>query len=79
MDPDASEADTGVLRELIPDFKVTDKFACIITGIRRCGKSTLLYQLRSRKYKDAFYFNFDDNRIDEQGTRHKINRPPSRQ
>lgn len=59
----ASEADTGVLRELIPDFKVTDKFACIITGIRRCGKSTLLYQLRSRKYKDAFYFNFDDNRL----------------
>ena len=53
----------GVLREFLPDFKVTDKFAGIITGIRRCGKSTLLYQLRSRKYKDAFYLNFDDNRL----------------
>lgn len=59
----ASEADMGVLREFLPDFKVTDKFAGIITGIRRCGKSTLLYQLRSRKYKDAFYLNFDDNRL----------------
>jgi len=59
----ADEADTGVLRELLSDFKVTDKFACILTGIRRCGKSTVLYQLRSLKYKDAFYLNFDDNRL----------------
>jgi len=59
----ADEADTGVLRELLSDFKVTDKFATILTGIRRCGKSTLLYQLRSRKFKESFYFNFDDNRL----------------
>lgn len=57
------EADTGVVRELLSDFKVTDRFAGILTGIRRCGKSTLLYQLRARKYKDAFYLNFDDNRL----------------
>jgi len=59
----ADQADTSVMRELLADFKVTERFACILTGIRRCGKSTLLYQLRSRKYKDAFYLNFDDNRL----------------
>ncbi len=59
----ADQADTGVMRELLSDFNVTDRFASILTGIRRCGKSTLLYQLRSRKYKDAFYLNFDDNRL----------------
>lgn len=59
----ADHADTGVMREILADFKVTDRFACILSGIRRCGKSTLLYQLRSMKYKDAFYLNFDDNRL----------------
>jgi predicted AAA+ superfamily ATPase len=59
----ADHADTGVMRELLGDFKITDRFACILSGIRRCGKSTLLYQLRSRKYKDVFYLNFDDNRL----------------
>jgi len=59
----ADHAEAGVMRELLADFKVTDKFASILTGIRRCGKSTLLYQLRLLKYKDAFYLNFDDNRL----------------
>lgn len=59
----AEEADTGVTRGLLSDFKVTDRFAGILTGIRRCGKSTFLYQLLARKYKNAFYLNFDDNRL----------------
>ena len=59
----AQKPDTGVPRELLADFKIPDRFAIILTGIRRCGKSTLLYQLLEKKHKDAFYLNFDDNRL----------------
>jgi uncharacterized protein len=34
----------------------------VITGIRRCGKSTLLRQL-SAQYDDFLYINFDDDRL----------------
>ena len=34
----------------------------VITGIRRCGKSTLLRQL-SKRYDDFLYINFDDDRL----------------
>ena len=34
----------------------------MITGIRRCGKSTLLRQLSAR-YDDFLYINFDDDRL----------------
>ena len=34
----------------------------VITGIRRCGKSTLLRQL-SKHYKHYNYFNFEDERL----------------
>lgn len=37
--------------------------ALIISGIRRCGKSTLLHQLLKDKYPDAFYLNFEDPRL----------------
>ncbi len=56
-------ADPGVSRDILKKFSVPDKFAVILTGIRRCGKSTLLYQLQSDKYEDSFYLNFDDNRL----------------
>lgn len=59
----AEKSETGVPRELLADFRIPDRFAIILTGIRRCGKSTLLYQLLKQKYKDAFYLNFDDNRL----------------
>lgn len=59
----AQKSDTGVPRELLAEFKIPDRFAIILTGIRRCGKSTLLYQLLDKKHKNAFYLNFDDNRL----------------
>lgn len=34
----------------------------IITGIRRCGKSTLLKQI-AENYKDFYYLNFEDERL----------------
>lgn len=53
--------DIGIERECLNDITISEKFVNIITGIRRCGKSTLLNQLMSR-YKNVFYFNFEDVR-----------------
>ncbi|GHT61836.1 ATP-binding protein [Bacteroidia bacterium] len=35
----------------------------IITGIRRCGKSTLLQQIRAKQSEKDYYINFDDERL----------------
>ncbi|MCU0473420.1 MAG: ATP-binding protein [Bacteroidales bacterium] len=58
-----SKAKTGVPRDALSGFQIPGKYTLILTGIRRCGKSTLLYQLIAKKYPDAFYLNFDDNRL----------------
>lgn len=55
--------DKGLKRESGASLPVLSKHALIITGIRRCGKSTLLFQLIEEKYHDAFFLNFDDNRL----------------
>ena len=54
---------SGFARDSLPDIPVADSFATIITGIRRCGKSTLLLQLLNRDYQDAIYLNFEDIRL----------------
>jgi predicted AAA+ superfamily ATPase len=55
--------DSGFIRDALSEIPVADSFATIITGIRRCGKSTLLLQLLRRDYQDAIYLNFDDIRL----------------
>jgi predicted AAA+ superfamily ATPase len=55
--------DAGFTRDALTEIPVADSFATIITGIRRCGKSTLLLQLFRRDYQDAVYLNFDDIRL----------------
>ena len=35
----------------------------IISGIRRCGKSVLMQQIRDRLQEKDFFFNFDDERL----------------
>ena len=35
----------------------------ILSGIRRCGKSTLLQQIRSENKEKDYYLNFDDERL----------------
>ena len=55
--------DTGMERErliLLPDIR---SHALIVSGIRRCGKSTLLFQLLGERYPQATYLNFDDPRL----------------
>lgn len=53
----------GVTREILPSVPELDNYATIITGIRRCGKSTLLLQLLKDKNDNAFYFNWEDIRL----------------
>ena len=50
-------------RDLLPHVPIEKTFATIITGIRRCGKSTLLLQVLKKHYQDAIYLNFEDVRM----------------
>ncbi|MEW5897486.1 MAG: ATP-binding protein [Nanoarchaeota archaeon] len=52
----------GIERELLNVIKFPAPQAVILTGVRRCGKSTLLRQLM-KKQKEYYYFNFEDQRI----------------
>ncbi|MBU0930075.1 MAG: ATP-binding protein [Nanoarchaeota archaeon] len=49
----------GIEREKLKEIKVEESFAIIISGVRRCGKSTLLRQM-IQKSKNFYYFNFED-------------------
>ncbi len=54
--------DFGIDREFLGRTKTLPKYAFIISGIRRCGKSTFMQQLR--KGDHAFYYtNFEDPRL----------------
>ena len=53
----------GLERELTNDISLNKEFITILTGIRRCGKSTLLNQLMNKIGNDVAYFNFEDPRI----------------
>jgi predicted AAA+ superfamily ATPase len=55
--------DSGVSRESLPDVPVLNGFATIITGLRRCGKNTLLLQLMRKKFTDVLFLNFEDIRL----------------
>ena len=50
------------LQITIHKFKNTP-FIIIVTGIRRCGKSTLLKQIRSEDHQESYYVDFDDERF----------------
>ncbi len=53
----------GQERSLVKKNASTKSHILIITGVRRCGKSTLMYQLSKKLKKDFIYFNFEDPRI----------------
>jgi predicted AAA+ superfamily ATPase len=52
-----------LLREDLAKVPIVENFATIITGIRRCGKSTLLLQVMENHYQSALYLNFEDIRL----------------
>lgn len=57
------ELDTGLKRDTLNTLPDITSHALIVSGIRRCGKSTLLYQLLKEKYPAALYLNFEDTRL----------------
>jgi predicted AAA+ superfamily ATPase len=57
--------DVGLKREALQTLPDLSAYALIVSGIRRCGKSTLLFQLLKEKYPDALYLNFEDPRLYE--------------
>ena len=59
------QADLGLLRFILEELaNLPEQFAMIISGIRRCGKSTLLNQYISKHIEDSFlYLNFDSAKL----------------
>src|SRR3989344_782632 len=53
--------EVSIEREDIKEINVEIPFTIVLSGVRRCGKSTLLKQLM-KKAKDFYYFSFDDIR-----------------
>lgn len=53
----------GLKREAIASLPDISAYALIVSGVRRCGKSTLLFQLLQQRYPDALYLNFEDPRL----------------
>jgi predicted AAA+ superfamily ATPase len=53
----------GLDRDALQKLPHLTAHVLIVSGIRRCGKSTLLFQLLRDKYKDALYLNFEDPRL----------------
>ena len=60
-----SHQHSGLPREALQTLPGLPAHALIVSGIRRCGKSTLLFQLLKGKYPDALYLNFEDPRLYE--------------
>lgn len=54
-------SDLGISRDELNRIETNIPFAIILSGIRRCGKSTLLRQLIADT-KGFYYFNFEDSR-----------------
>ena len=53
----------GIGRLLLPELPDIQSHALVVSGIRRCGKSTLLYQFVQKLERPYFYLNFDDIRL----------------
>jgi len=56
------QLNTGLKRE-VKEFAALKKHALIVTGIRRCGKSTLMRQINKSFDEKTLYVNFEDPRL----------------
>lgn len=58
-----ADSETMIKRSLFSQLPNTRTHALILSGIRRCGKSTLLKQFVRQNFPDVFYLNFEDIRL----------------
>ena len=56
-----ARVESGIVRDTLKHIDTQLPHAAILSGIRRCGKSTLLRQLM-KKIGPGYYFNFEDPR-----------------
>src|SRR5579871_3470873 len=65
LDQKSLQADMSVPREALLQVKTwaENKLIVIITGLRRCGKSTLIKQNRELCHERDFNLNFEDERL----------------
>lgn len=52
-----------IIKRDFPEKYLHNEEVIIISGVRRCGKSVLLQQIRSRMPQKDYFFNFDDDRL----------------
>jgi predicted AAA+ superfamily ATPase len=65
---DLKKINLGLTRNKLSelDIHIKSKINIIITGVRRCGKSTLLLQIMDKYYKNKFnYLRFADERLSD--------------
>ena len=55
--------DSGIQREILENIRLSPTKAVVISGIRRCGKSTLLKQIMEQQ-KEFYYLNLEDPRLE---------------
>ena len=60
---DIDKTPEGVPRERLDDVPVVKNFCSIITGIRRCGKSTLMLQILKKSKEKSLFLKFEDIRL----------------
>ena len=60
---DVRKRSQGLERTELENFPLLSTYSLIISGIRRCGKSTLLVQMLENDHPEAFYLNFEDPRL----------------
>lgn len=58
----AKDLDSGMPRKIDEEW-LTTKQVVVISGVRRCGKSYMLRQIRERNSEKDYYFLFDDERL----------------
>ena len=56
-------ATSPIIPRAIPQALIDAPEILVISGIRRCGKSTLLRQIRESRSEQDFFLNFDDERL----------------
>jgi predicted AAA+ superfamily ATPase len=53
----------GIQRSDLDTIKLYDSFVLVISGVRRCGKSTFLKQVLKSRFKQVLFLNFEDPRL----------------
>ncbi len=57
------EMDAGLSRSALYNLPDVKSHALIVSGVRRSGKSTLLFQMVHEKFPNTLYLNFEDTRL----------------